>query len=107
MIDAFTASAMVGAATKGNSDQLADLYKEMNSKADGGPSAEARAFFEKHQGKPCTVTGTSHEGIVHKLNEATAGFYPGSRYPIYVKITNGEAVGDVFEYGLDQVAVKE
>lgn len=107
MFDAFTAGCIVNAASEGNNDQLADLYKEMKNGGDSGPSDEARVFFEQHKGKPCKITGTSHEGIVHMLNESTAGFYPGSRAPIYVKITNGESAGDVFEYALDQVAVDE
>lgn len=109
MLDSFTAKTLVEAAVSGggNGDQIADLYKEMKSKNDGGPSPEARDFFLKNAGKKCKVTGTSHEGIVFKLNEATAGFYPGSRFPIKVQITNGESAGAIFEYDLDQVAVTE
>jgi hypothetical protein len=111
MVDSFTASVMLSAVANGQTKeevgQVYDLYKEMNSKSDGGPSPQARAFFEKNQGKKCKVKFTSHEGIVHRLNESTSGFYPGGRFPIYVKITNGEAAGQVFEYDLDQVEVTE
>lgn len=107
-IDAFTAATLVAAASQGGDKEgVYDLYKEMKDKNDGGPTAEAIAFFKENEGKRCKVTGTSHEGIVHRLNNATAGFYPGSRCPIYVKITNGQSAGMVFEYGLDQVEVVE
>jgi hypothetical protein len=104
-IDSVSAGLLLNVAISGGSDVAADLYKEMKNKNDGGPSDAAREFFKKNEGKPCKIKWTSHEAIVHSLNEATAGFYPGSRYPIKVKITNGESAGTIFEYDLDQVEV--
>ena len=106
-IDSVTAGMLLSVAVNGGGDAAANLYKEMKDKNDGGPSDAARAFFEQHKGKKCKIKWTSHEAIIHELNEATAGFYPGSRYPIKVKITNGESASTVFEYDFDQVEVVE
>lgn len=60
-------------------------------------------------GAPVKVLWTSYTGVVHGHNERLGGFYPGVRYPIYVRITACEdekfqkAVGSVFEYGMDQM----
>ncbi len=105
-MDGFTASILLDAVVKGGGDNVADLYKSLNSNQDGGPSEEARRFFAQNEGKVCKIKYTTHEGIVLLLNEATGGFYPGSRYPIKVKITNGESSGHVFEYDLEQIEVK-
>ena len=107
MMDSFTAKVLLEATAKSGDDRVADLYKEINNKVDGGPTKEARDFFEQHQGKPCKIKHTSREGIVYRLNEATRGFYPGSRYPIKVQITNGEAAGAIFEYDLEQIEIVE
>lgn len=106
-MDGVTASALLGAVQGGGDvNQVADLFKAFN-KFEGGPSQEAREFVAANLGKKCKIKGTSHEGVVHKLNESTSGFYPGHRYPVYVKITNGESIGTVFEYDLPQIEVLE
>lgn len=107
MLDSFTAATLVQAASKGNVDEVVDMGKKLQSDVGGGPTSEARDFFAQHQNKKCKVTGTTHEGIIYRLNEATVGFYPGSRYPIKIKITNGQSAGTIFEYGLDQIEVIE
>lgn len=104
--DAFTAEAMLQAATntsKNSSDQLADLYKNLKSKNDGGPSQADIDFFNTNKGKTVKILYTSHVGILHELNTSTHGFYPGSRFPFYVKMTAGPAVDSIFEYDRDQV----
>lgn len=106
-IDGFTAGLMLGAIKRGGGDEIADLYKSLNSNKDGGPTPEARAFFEEHKGKNCKIKHTTHEATIHELNEATSGFYPGSRAPIFVKITSAESIGSVFEYDLDQIEIVE
>ena len=106
-IDSVSAGLLLGVAMSGGADTAHDLYKQMKDKNDGGPSDAARAFFEANKGKKCKVKWTSHEAIIHALNEATAGFYPGSRYPIKVKITNGESAGTIFEYDHEQIEVVE
>jgi len=105
MFDAFTAKTMLQNVNSSNVDQMADLYKSLNNNSAGGPTEEARAFFEQNKGKACKIRYTDHEGIVLRLNEATAGFYPGSVFPIHVEITNGENKGTIFEYGLEQVEI--
>lgn len=55
------------------------------------------------------VKGTSYIGVIHGFNTSLGGFYPGVRYPIFVKITKSEnpkranVPGSVFEYDLSQV----
>lgn len=96
------------AASPKNIDKAADLYKSFN-KPEGGPSKEAIAFFNANKGKKCSIKYTDYIGEIVKLNTSDGGFYPGNRFPIYVKIlesTNGkypEAVGQVFEYDLPQI----
>ena len=107
-MDGFTAGILLGAAKNGaNSDEVAEIYKSLKSNEDDGPSAEAIAFVEANKGKPCKVAYTSHIGVIHGLNTARSGFYPGSRFPVYVKISNGEAAGRVLEYDLEQVVLVE
>ena len=105
-IDAFTAQVMLEA-TANNPGQaqgaVADLYKSLISKEDGGPSQKDIDFFNQHKGKKVKVKYTSHEGVLHELNTSTGGFYPGSRFPFYVKMTAGPAIGSIFEYERDQV----
>lgn len=110
-VDAFTAQVMLEAAATnpGKSNEvLSDLYKNLTSKEDGGPSQKDIDFFNKHKGKKVKVKYTTHEGILYKLNTSTGGFYPGSRFPFYVKITNeGKAQGCIFEYDAGQVELME
>ena len=60
-------------------------------------------------GTQVKVLHTTYTGIVHGHNERLGGFYPGIRYPVYVQITACDdpkferAIGDVFEYGIDQL----
>jgi hypothetical protein len=62
-------------------------------------------------GTPVKVLWTQYTGVVYGHNERLGGFYPGVRYPIYVRITATgnpkfeEAVGKVYEYGMDQMEV--
>lgn len=116
-MDAFTAELLLAAAERcegdpGQQAMVADLYKALN-KDSGGPTAEALLFFEKHEGKRCAVRFTCYTGILTGLNTATSGFYPGSRYPFYVKITEStdekfsDAIGSSFQYGLDQIEILE
>ena len=110
-VDTFTAQVMLEA-TANNPGQaqgaMADLYKSLTSKEDGGPSQKDIDFFNEHKGKKVKVKYTTHEGNLYKLNTSTGGFYPGSRYPFYVKITNeGKAKDCVFEYDANQVELME
>lgn len=107
-LDSFTAACLLNAAASdGDINQIVDLGKSLQGKGDGGPSTEARNFFVQNHNKKCKIKFTSHEGVIFRLNEAISGFYPGSRYPIKVQITNGEAKGAIFEYDLDQIELIE
>lgn len=108
-MDTFTAQTLLQTvANGGDNDQLADLYKGLQSKSDGGPSQKDIDFFNEHKGKKVKVKYTSYEGILHSLNTSTSGFYPGSRYPFYVQITSeGKAKDSIFEYDAEQVEVIE
>lgn len=108
-MDGFTAGVLLQAAIEGNSpDQVADLYKSLKGTGDGPPSPQVVELVTSWIGKPCKVKHTSHLGVVHGVNTSSSGFYPGSRFPVYVKITESgmkDAVGSVFEYDLDQVEI--
>lgn len=107
-MDSFTASMLLTLATKGHSDEAADIYKSLKKDSDhNGPSEEAKTFFKENKGKYCKIRLTTYEGIVHSLNQTAAGFYPGSRCPINVEITNGDAKGNIFEYGLELIEIIE
>jgi hypothetical protein len=65
---------------------------------------EAKAYCQ--EGDWVNVFSTSYIGKVVGFNERTSGFYPGDRYPVFIKIIkdisgnkNG-AEGCTFEYGL-------
>lgn len=114
-IDGFTAGLMLDAISKNPEgiNEMATLYKQLKGSQDGGPSPEAIRFFEENKGKIIKVKHTSYHGEVYKLNEATGGFYPGSREPIYIRITAvddekwAKVVGQVFSYSLDQLELVE
>lgn len=69
--------------------------------------AEVTAIFKV--GDIVRVKDTSYIGVIHRFNTSLGGFYPGVRYPIFVKITKSEdpkwatVAGSVFEYELNQV----
>lgn len=109
--DGFTAGVLLAAAQNPNArDSVYDLYKSLQNAGDAAPAPEIVKFIEDRIGKPCKVKSTSHIGVVHGVNMASRGFYPGSRYPIFVKITEStheRAIGDVFEYELDQVEIQD
>lgn len=94
-------------------EQLAGLYKSVNKVKSGGPSQEAIDWYEKNKGKTVSIKHTDMEGIVTNLNTKTRGFYPGDRYPIYVKINKDgrtgqyNAMGSTFEYDLEQLILIE
>lgn len=109
-MDKFTAEQLLTAIKNGgDNDQVADLYKQINGASEEGPSKEQVDFFIENQGKVVTIKGTSMTGLVERLNTSTRGFYPGSRYPIYVKILTDtrpvDSVGRTFEYDIDQLEV--
>jgi hypothetical protein len=105
--DGFTAGVLLSAAQNpSNHDSVYKLYKSLQNAGDAAPAPEIVSFIEAKIGMPCTIKLTSHKGIVKGVNMASCGFYPGSRYPVVVEITDSsmqEAIGEVFEYGLDQV----
>lgn len=78
------------------------------SKNTGGPTVGAERWFNDHISRCVKITGTTYVGRVIALNESRGGIYSGSRYPIKVRIeqaTNEQAVGKVFEYGIEQLVV--
>lgn len=100
MIDSATAGICLAAIKEtGEVEKVVDFLKGADD--EGGPSPTQRLWFETNKGKSVSVKGTDHIGTVHRLNEATRGLYPGSRYPIYVKMTGGTSIGSVFEYDVD------
>jgi hypothetical protein len=58
------------------------------------------------------VKYTPYKGVVHGYNKMLGGFYPGVRYPVFVKITDDgdglhKVVGQVFEYSLEYLEKAE
>ena len=111
-MDKFTAEQLLSAIKNGgDNDQMADLYKQIKGASEEGPTKEQIDFFIENQGKIVAIKGTNMSGLVERLNTSTRGFYPGGRYPIYVKILTDErtnhhnSVGETFEYGIDQLEV--
>lgn len=105
-MDGITAGLLLAASTNGaGNDEVYNLYKSLQGNNEA-PAPEIVEMVKGWIGKPCKVRYTDHVGIVHGANESTSGFYPGGRFPVYVKITESgceEAVGKVFEYSLEQV----
>ena len=111
-MDKFTAEQLLSAIKNGGeSEKVADLYKQINGAREEGPSKEQVDFFLENRGKVVAIKGTSMTGLVERLNTSTRGFYPGGRYPIYVKILTDtrpvDSVGRTFEYDIDQLEVME
>ena len=111
-MDKFTAEQLLYAIKNGgDNEKVADLYKQINGASEEGPTKEQVDFFIENQGKVVTIKGTSMTGLVERLNTSTRGFYPGGRYPIYVKILTDtrpvDSVGRTFEYDIDQLEVME
>ena len=89
--------------------EIHDICKLLKGKANA-PSTEQVEWFYANENKEVEVIHTPHVGTVSRLNTSTNGFYPGGRYPIYVVITKSampEAIGETFEYGIDQLKVLE
>lgn len=107
-MDNFTASVLLSAAMNGeaNNDELADLYKMVKGD-DCPPTHDQVDWFVNNEGKIVSVNNTNHVGVVHKLNKSRSGLYPGGRFPIYVKMTGGNNIGEVFEYAIEQLTIVE
>lgn len=109
--DSFTASVMLSAiATNNNEETVNALSSLLNSLGESDPiPTEVIAFVESNIGKPVNVLHTAYKGVIHSCNKSQRGFYPGVRFPVYVRITNSrdpkfeKAIGSVFEYSLDQI----
>lgn len=105
-MDGFTAEAMLKAArASGKSiDELATLASSMEWD-EKGPALHILINEEEIIGKKVSIKGTDYTGVIDRINKSTTGFYPGHRFPYYVKIDEGcgKASGQVFEYAEDQV----
>lgn len=106
-MDSFTAKILLGMSKTHDINDVSQITNQIKkqNKNNRGPSKEAIEFFNNNQGKKCRILHTEHEGIIHKLNTSTCGFYPGQDVPIYVKITNGKCKDQIFEYRLEQIEV--
>lgn len=93
--------------------EVCSIAKTIRSTHGAGPSKEAIDYFEKHQGKDVQVKGGIYEGVIHRLNTSSNGFYPGNRYPICILITAAanpiweRYVGTIIEYDIDQLVLLE
>lgn len=96
-MDSFSALAILEAA-KTDPSGAADLYKTMKSDS-AAPTLKDAEWVKAHIGNAVQIIGTSLTGVITSLNEASCGFYPGSRYPARVTLESG----DTFEYELRQL----
>lgn len=105
-IDTFTAATLLNAAINGaDHDQLNKLHKSLQNENDA-PSQELIDYVNSIVNRKCKIKATSHKGIIVRANLSTCGFYPGGRYPAYVRITESgmeKAIGNTYEYSLDQI----
>lgn len=110
-IDSFTASVALSLIESNpSSSTIEAFYGILKDKGDSEPVPDdVVAFIESNIGNPVNVMGTSYKGVIHSCNKAQGGFYPGIRYSVYVRIIETDnakfqsAIGQVFEYGLDQI----
>ena len=95
-------------------ERILTLVKNLGPKPGEAAQLEALLQIARERypiGAPVKVLYTTYTGVVHGHNERLGGFYPGIRYPVYVQITACDdpkferAIGDVFEYGIDQLEV--
>lgn len=95
-------------------ESVVDLFKEMALKAPSQKNVDEMIALAKENfsiGEEVEIVGTSYIGKVTNFNTRTHGFYPGDRYPVFVKIIrilsppspNTAKIGDIFEYGIDQL----
>ncbi len=109
-MDGITAGLLLQAAQNGSSqDDVYKLYKDLQGNKDA-PTPEVIELVNSWVGRTCKIKWTSHIGEIVGANTSDRGFFPGGRYPVYVKITASgmeNAVGSTFEYGLDQIVLEE
>lgn len=93
-------------------DSVKPLYEQLKPKSDEETKLEevlTRIKTKFNIGDRVCIKHTCYIGIIHSFNEKLGGFYPGVRYPIHVKIIETQdnewkrAIGNVFEYGEEQV----
>ena len=104
--DGVTAGLLLQAANNGSSQEdVYKLFKDLQGEKDA-PTPEVIELVTSWIGRTCKIKYTSHTGIITGANTSEHGFYPGGRFPVYVKITASgmeKAIGSTFEYGLDQI----
>lgn len=109
-MDGFTAGLLLSAVQRNpkDVDRIIDFGKGLKGP---GPTEDNIARAEAMKGRKCSIKDTCHTGAtVLGANTAKGGFADGGRYPVLVRIdTSGieGAVGQVFEYGFDQVELIE
>lgn len=105
-MDGITAGILLQAASNGSSQEdIYKLYKDLQGNKDA-PAPEVIELVTSWIGRECKIKCTSHTGVITGANTSDRGFYPGGRFPVYVKITASgmdKAIGSTFEYGLDQI----
>lgn len=95
-------------------DSIKPLFEELKPKTNEQNkleevNADLKSKFKI--GDTVKIDGTSYYGVIHGYNESVSGFYPGHQFPLLVKVIDVEyenglfrdAVGLVFQYGLEQV----
>lgn len=105
-MDGVTAGLLLQATMNGQShDQVYKLFKDLQGDRDA-PTPEVIELVTSWIGRKCNIKLTTHKAVVLGPNTSEHGFYPGGRFPVYVRITHSsmpDAIGCKFEYGLDQI----
>jgi hypothetical protein len=105
-MDGITAGVLLQAALNGTShDEIYKLYKDLQGERDA-PTPEVIELVTNWIGRTCKIKYTSHIAEITGPNTSDRGFYPGGRFPVYVKIIKSgmeNAIGSRFEYSLDQI----
>jgi hypothetical protein len=99
-------------------DSLKLLYSELRPTAGEPTRLQEKLAFAKQEfpiDAIVKVKYTSYKGVVTGYNMTLGGFYPGERYPVYVKILDdGElggglhkVVGETFEYSCECLEIEK
>lgn len=104
-MDAFTAGLLLGRVANGDPvDDVVDLYKTITSPGVQGPTPDNVQKAQAWEGKRLSDKWTPGRlGTGRGANTSEGGFYPGSRYPLLVKLDSGET----FPYGFEQWELAE
>lgn len=90
---------------------MTEMKIEADTNQDNLQQILSKAKLDFPIGTKVKILNTDYIGEVDHYNESSGGFYPGYRYPIFVKITDcvtlkfKQFIGRTFQYSLDQLQI--